>query len=314
MLDLRNKPIFLVLILAGLGLIVSFSFWFLEEGRTKSSQASNPYEKMLAPRGKVRRIICVAPSVTEIVFALGCGKKVIGVSDFSTYPPQAKEKVKIGGMFNPNRERIIALQPDLVIIQGQHDSVAKLCRKEGIRLLSVEIDTLKDIPEAIFFLGQELNVESQAAKLAKEVKDGLDAVKAKIQGLPTRKVFLTLAHTPGDLTGLMTTGPGTFLHELIEIAGGENIFADASGTYPQISKESLIKRQPEVLIEALPGGVSERKRRLLRKDWERLSMLPAVRRGNIHFLTDDFLLIPSVRITQTARRFAEIIHPEAFDE
>ncbi len=314
MLDLRNKPIFLVLILAGLGLIVSFSFWFLDEDRTKSSQASNPYEKMLTPRGKVSRIICVAPSVTEIVFALGCGKKVIGVSDFSTYPPQAKEKVRIGGMFNPNRERIIALQPDLVIIQGKHDSVAKLCRKQGIRLLSVEIDTLKDIPAAIFFLGQELNVESQAAKLAKEVKDGLDAVKAKIQGLPTRKVFLTLAHTPGDLTGLMTTGPGTFLHELIEIAGGENIFADASGTYPQISKESLIKRQPEVLIEALPGGVSERKQRLLRKDWQRLSMLPAVRRGNIHFLTDDFLLIPSVRITQTARRFAEIIHPEAFDE
>jgi iron complex transport system substrate-binding protein len=314
MLDLRNKPIFLVLILAGLGLIVSFSFWFLEEGRTKSSQASNPYEKMLTPRGKVRRIICVAPSVTEIVFALGCGKKVIGVSDFSTYPPQAKEKVKIGGMFNPNRERIIALQPDLVIIQGQHDSVAKFCRKQGIRLLSVEIDRLKDIPAAIFSLGQELNAESQAAKLAKEVKDGLDAVKAKIQGLPTRKVFLSLAHTPGDLTGLMTTGPRTFLHELIEIAGGENIFADAAGTYPQISKESLIKRQPEVLIEALPGGISDRKLRLLRKDWGRLSMLPAVRKGNIHFLTDDFLLIPSVRITQTARRFAEIIHPEAFDE
>ena len=314
MLDLRNKPIFLVLILAGLGLIVSFSFWFLEEGRTKSSQASNPYEKMLTPRGKVRRIICVAPSVTEIVFALGYGKKVIGVSDFSTYPPQAKEKVSIGGMFNPNRERIIALQPDLVIIQGQHDSVAKFCRKQGIRLLSVEIDRLKDIPAAIFSLGQELNAESQAAKLAKEVKDGLDAVKAKIQGLPTRKVFLSLAHTPGDLTGLMTTGPGTFLHELIEIAGGENIFADASGTYPQISKESLIKRQPEVLIEALPGGISDRKLRLLRKDWGRLSILPAVRKGNIHFLTDDFLLIPSVRITQTARRFAEIIHPEAFNE
>ncbi|NOR53884.1 MAG: ABC transporter substrate-binding protein [Candidatus Aminicenantes bacterium] len=314
MLDLRNKPIFLVLILAGLGLIVSFSFWLLEESHTKSSQASNPYEKMLAPRRKVSRIICIAPSVTEIVFALGCGKEVIGVSDFSTYPPQAKEKVRIGGMFNPNRERIIVLQPDLVIIQGKHDSVAKLCRKEGIRLLSVEIDTLKDIPEAIFSLGQELNAESQAAKLVKEVKDGLDAVKAKIQGLPTRKVFLTLAHTPGDLTGLMTTGPGTFLHELIEIAGGENIFADASGAYPQISKESLIKRQPEVLIEVLPGGVSGRKLRLLRKDWGRLSMLPAVRRGNIHFLTDDFLLIPSIRITQTARRFAEIIHPEAFDE
>jgi iron complex transport system substrate-binding protein len=112
----------------------------------------------------------------------------------------------------------------------------------------------------------------------------------------------------------MTTGPGTFLHELIEIAGGENIFADASGAYPQISKESLIKRQPEVLIEVLPGGVSRRKLRLLRKDWGRLSMLPAVRRGNIHFLTDDFLLIPSIRITQAARRFAEIIHPEAFDE
>lgn len=314
MLGLRNKPILLVLILVCLGLIASFSFWLFEEGRIKSRKETHLSEEKQASTGKVQRIICAAPSVTEIVFALGFGENVVGVSDFSTYPPQVKEKANIGGMFNPNRERITALQPDLVITQGKHESLAKLCLKEDIRLLSVEINILKDIPEAIFSIGRELNAEKRAAKLAKEVEDSLEAVKTKIRGLPTRKVFLTLAHTPGDLTGLMTTGPGTFLHELIEIAGGENIFSDVSGAYPQISKESLIKRQPEVLIEALPGGVSERKLKLLRKDWERLSMLPAVKRGKIHFLTDDFLLIPSVRIAKSARRFAEIIHPEAFDE
>lgn len=260
----------------------------------------------------MRRIICAAPSVTEIVFALGIGKKVVGVSDFSTYPPEAQTIPRIGGLINPNKEKITSLQPDLLIIQGQNESLARFCDEEGIRFLSIEIDTLEDIWTAIHTLGQILESQEKASALVRKIKDDLQDIREKIKDRPLRKVFITLGHTPGDLTGLMTTGPGTFLNELVSTAGGENIFADAPGLYPQISKESLVKRQPEIILEAIPGGIPEEKLKLLKNDWTQLPMLPAVKSGNIHYLTEDFLLIPGVRIAQTVRRFAEIFHPDAF--
>ena len=226
--------------------------------------------------------------------------------------PEALAIPQIGGLINPNKEKITALQPDLFIIQGQNESLARFCDEHGIRFLSIEIKTLEDIWTAIHSIGQTLRAEERASALVQKIKDDLQVIKDRIHNRPRKKVFLTLGHTPGDLTGLMTTGPGTFLHELISAAGGTNIFLDASGLYPQISKESLVKRQPEVIIEAIPGGIPDEKLRLLKKDWSQLPMLPAVKSGNIHYLTEDFLLIPGVRIAQTVRRFAKILHPEAF--
>lgn len=259
-----------------------------------------------------RRIICAAPSVTEIVFALGFGDEVVGVSDFSTYPPEAQARPGIGGLINPNKERITTLQPTLLIIQGQNESLARFCENHGIRFLPIEIDTLDDIWTAIHEIGCALNAEESAHRLVQKIEEDLQSIKNKTRNLPPKKVFITLGHTPGDLTGLMTTGSGTFLHELVSAAGGHNIFSDASGLYPQISKESLMKRQPEIIVEAIPGGMPGEKLELLKKDWSQLPMLPAVKSGNIHYLTEDFLLIPGIRIAQTVRRFAEIFHPGAF--
>jgi iron complex transport system substrate-binding protein len=262
---------------------------------------------------EARRIVCAAPSVTEIVFALGIGERVVGISDFSTFPPEARTVAHIGGLINPNKEKITSLQPDLLIIQGQNESLARFCEEHQVRFLSIEINTLEDIWTAIHTIGQTLRAEEKASALIQKIKDDLHDIKGRIQNRPLKKVFLTLGHTPGDLTGLMTTGSGTFLHELVSVAGGKNIFSDASGLYPQISKESLVKRQPEVILEVIPGGIPEEKLKLLKKDWSQLPMLPAVKSGNIHFLTEDFLLIPGVRIARTVRRFAEIFHPEAFE-
>lgn len=256
------------------------------------------------------KIICGSPSITEIVFSLQLGDQVVGVSDFSIYPPAAQRRTKIGGLFNPNLERIISLAPDLFIAQGKNAAIIRLCREQGIELLTVRLDSLADIPAAVLLMGQKLNAEPQAAQMIETIKQELAAVKALTSPRPKRRIFITLGHTPGDLTGLMTSGPGTFLHELIEIAGGENIFADASGLYPQISKEALVMRQPEIILEVFPEGISDGNRALLRQDWDRMSTLPAVKNGRIFYLTDDFILIPGVRIGRTARKFATLFHPE----
>jgi len=263
---------------------------------------------------KVARIICASPGVTEIVFGLDAGRRVVGVSDFSIHPPEARRLPRIGGLYNPNRERITMLRPNLIITQGKHESLTRFCRERNIPLLSVPLDTLTDLYAAIRTIGRKLAAEQRAEGLIQELGRELDMIRDRVADRKPRKVFLVLGHTPGDLTGLMTAGPGSFLHEILEIAGGENIFADTVGLYPQISKEALAVRQPEIILEVFPDGISEGNRDLMRSDWERLPMLPAVRRDRVHYLTDDFLLIPGLRLGRIARRFAGIFHPDAFGE
>jgi len=306
----QNSPL---LMAAGLAAIGTVLYILVFPG--KSFNPADRIPKAAGDKaGGYQRIICATPSVTEIVFALGCGGWVVGVSDFSFYPPEAKNTTSVGGMINPNKERIIQLQPDLIIFQGKHDPLAKLSQQNEIPYLSVPIDSLQDISTAIRTIGRKLGVERRAKKLANQLQTDLLALQARTAGLPRAKVFLTLGHTPGDLSGLMTTGPGTFLHELVILAGGQNLFDDASGLYPQISKEALIKRQPDIIIEVFAEGITSNNREILRKDWERLSDMPAVKTGNIHFITEDYLLIPSMRVVQTAKRLIEIIHPEKADE
>lgn len=305
----RNTPLLIALCLAIFPVILYFLAFPKEN--SNPSGAFNPDAG--GKRGD-QRIICATPSVTEIVFALGCGHLVVGVSDFTFFPSEAKDIASIGGMINPNKERIIRLQPDLIIFQGKHASLARFSQQNGIPYLSVPIDSLQDIAAAIHTIGQNLGVEEQAARLSSALQTELQALRSKAEGLPPPKVFLTLGHTPGDLSGLMTTGPGTFLHELVELAGGQNLFTDASGLYPQISKEALIKRQPDIIIEVFAEGITPKNQVLLRKDWERLSDMPAVKTGNIHFITEDYLLIPSMRVVQTARKLIAIIHPEVLNE
>lgn len=295
--------------------IIANGLMFLLLGLTLQLSACRPGGKNSPERNqKGARIICGSPSITEMVFALQQGDRVVGVSDYSIYPPAAETRTKIGGLFNPNRERIISLQPDLFISQGKNAAVARLCREQKIELLSLRLDSLPDIPAAILILGRILEAESRAEQLSRTIELELEAVRALTSSFPRRKVFITLGHTPGDLTGLMTSGPGTFLHELIAIAGGENIFSDAAGLYPQISKEALVIRQPEIILEIFPDGISEGNRALLRQDWNRMATLPAVKNGRIYYLTDDFILIPGVRIGQTARKFAALFHPEIVAE
>ncbi|MBD3414266.1 MAG: ABC transporter substrate-binding protein [Candidatus Aminicenantes bacterium] len=285
-------------VLLSAGLLISLSL--IAEPSFAIIQSPREYE----------RIICAAPSVTEMVFSLGLGDRVVGVSHFTVYPPAAQDKKSIGGLINPSKERIIALNPDLVLTQGKHERLAELCRTQNIKFVSVKIEEIKDIHKAILELGILLNAQKKAQRLSQKIKKDLSALTAKIQNIPPKKVFLCLSHTPGDLTGLMTTGQGTFLHEIIEMSGGINIFSDIKERYPRVSKESLIMRHPDIIIEVYAKGLNLNQQEMLLKDWDRLSILPAVGNSRIHFLTEDYLLIPGVRVNLILKKFIQTLHPE----
>lgn len=303
----KIKTLFLFLAFAGLGTVLSTLMFFLDRGSGFQGKRS---ENLAEVSARPVRIICGTPGLTEIVFSLGCGDRVVGVSHFSSYPREVEEKARIGGLIDPNREKILALKPDLYLSQGRQGTMADFCRKYGIPFFPLTLETLSDLFAAIRTIGGLLNVRTEAETLCLQISKELAAVRDRIRDCPPQTVFLSLGHTPGELTGIMTMGKGTFLHELLELAGGRNIFSDVGTSYPQISKEVLISRQPRIIIEI--GGLPVEKIDLLRQDWQKLSILEAVAEDRIYFLTEDFLLIPGVRVGQTADLLARVIHPEVY--
>jgi iron complex transport system substrate-binding protein len=178
-----------------------------------------------------------------------------------------------------------------------------------VRFHAVKLDTLADVFEAIRTISEALGVPDRGRELAGEVRRGLDATRERVSGRPRQRVLAVVGRTPGDLGGLATVGPRSVLGDLLAVAGGSNLFADAAGPYPQISKESILVRKPDVILELSPGPLPDGTLRMLREDWSRLPGIPAVEAGRIHYLTNSYLLIPGPRVADAAARLAEAMHP-----
>ena len=260
------------------------------------------------------RIVCGTPALAELVFALGGGERVVGISDYTVWPPEALAKPSVGGWVNPDRERLTMLRPDIILTQGMHERLAAFAQDMGVRFHSVPLERFTDILEQMEAVGTLLGMPENGRALRARVETGLAEVRDAVAAAPPRRVVMLFARPEGDMAALTAIGPGTYLNDLIEIAGGVNIFRDAHGDYPQISKESLLMRQPEVILELHAEPMTEARRGKVLEDWQVFSTLPAVRDGRIVLLTDDFLLIPGPRMVLTAGRFARAIHPECFDE
>jgi iron complex transport system substrate-binding protein len=246
-----------------------------------------------------RRVVCGTPAVAEIVFALGCSERVVGVSEYTDWPPEAAEKPQIGGVMNPNRERILRLEPDLILSQGKAEALESFARSQGITFLALPLDTLDDLRAAIVGFAVGLGVEERGRALLAEMENGFAAI-ATCGAVP---VFIALSHAPGDLSGLMTSGPDTFLAQIVARAGGSNIFADVQASWPKISQESLIRRKPAIILDFQPGPVDEARRAALVADWEHLGF-PA---GQVRILTEAYLLKPGPRAAQSATLIAAAI-------
>ena len=258
-----------------------------------------------------QRIVSMAPNITETVFALGQGSRLVGVTDFCVYPPEAAKREKIGGFFNPNLEKLAALEPDLVLLQGRHQKVTRFCEVRGIRAVHVAMDSIATIYSGILDLGAVLGVSHKARSLCNTIKEKLEAVRERAARFPKRKVFISLGRSMGSMTSLYTVGGTSFLSEVLGIAGGENIFADVNQPYPEASKESLMVRAPDVILEMRPGDIlSQEQRAELMSEWQAFHHLPAVVQGNIRIVTENFVLIPGPRVGDVAHILADALRRE----
>ena len=246
-----------------------------------------------------KRVVCASPAVAEIVFALGCGDRVVGVSEFTDWPPEAADKPQIGGALSPNRERILALESDLILAQGKSEALGAFAKARGIGFRAFPLDTLEDLRGAISGMAEILGIE----KRGQELLEKLDLDFASIPSRDPVPVFISLGHVPGDLAGLMTSGPGTFLSEIVAKAGGSNVFADVATLWPKVSQEALVRRQPALVLDFQSAPTDTARRAALVADWEKLGFEP----GQVRILEEDYLLKPGPRAAQSTARIATAI-------
>lgn len=254
------------------------------------------------------RILSLSPNTTEILFALGLGDRVVGVSDFCRYPPEAAAKPKVGGLLNPNLERMIALEPNLVVLLPAHGDLGDKLAARGIRALIVPNDTVEDVFGSIEAIGAATGKEGAAAALVDSIRAVMDDVCANP---PDRRyeTMIVVSRAGASVEDVFVAGSGTYLDELLRRAGGRNVFGESLARYPEPSVEEILHKNPEVILEIRPEGKSdETETRLARAAWGRLPGLRAAQTGNVFALTGDYLVVPGPRMGRTLRDLAAVLH------
>lgn len=261
------------------------------------------------------RIVSTAPSITEVLYALGLGDRVVGDSTYCRYPPDARTKPKVGTFLEPDLEVIASLRPDLVIIQNNPVHLAQRLQTMNLRVLEVNYETPEAVYGAIRKIGVAAGVPERAQHLVARLQHEIADIRARTNGLPRRRVMFIVGRTPDTLGGLVAVGSAPYLNELIDAAGGANIFRDARAGYPKVTLEEVLARNPEVIIDmgdmAATGEATERHKREVTKLWGQYPALAAVREHKVFAVASDIFVVPGPRIDQAARAFAHMLHPEA---
>lgn len=253
-----------------------------------------------------KRIVSVAPSNTELVFALGKGGSLVGRSDFDDYPAEAASIESIGGFHPPNYEKILSVNPDLILLIGGSDEAReKLETEYKLTTYVVNPQNFAQLYDGIKALGQVLNAQDAAEKLVADMQAEVKAVEEKAARATTRPVvFYEVWHDP-----LMTAGPNTFIDDLIRIAGGQNAAASATDPWPMFPLEQLAAANPEIIVTGSPDAA---KAALERAGW---GSIQAVKEGKVYGVPDQNLVVrPGPRLVQGLKWFAETIHPEIFKQ
>lgn len=267
--------------------------------------------RLVAINGTPQRIVSLAPSNTEILFALGLGDKVVGVTDYCDYPTEALEREKVGGPYTPDAERIVALQPDLVLADSINPiDVINSLEELGVTVFAIEATDLDDLLDDIRTVGEVTNQEAEAQALTAEMQTRIDAVTDETAGLLPDEQPRTLHimwHDP-----IWTAGQDTFIDDVIELAGGVNIFYDLEG-YQTVDIESVIVRDPEVILVTAMGGTGGDTWGWVMNE-TKLAEVSARQNGRVYYVESNWIERAGPRIVLGLELAAKCIHPEIFEE
>lgn len=271
--------------------------------------AEDPLGRKIDLPDDPRRIISLAPSITEIIFALGQQDRLKGTTQFSNYPPEAARLPRVGSYVRLDLERIVALNPDLCIAikEGNPKEIIDRLQSLDIPVFAVNPHDLESLMQAIQKIGEILNAAQNAETLLRDMRSRIQKVEALVSRADRRpRVFIQIGVFP-----IISAGTNTFIHELIVRAGGINAAA-GHGAYPHFSREQVLALAPDVLIITSMdrSGAYEK----ARQDWYLLSDMPAVREKRIHTVNSDVFDRPSPRLLDALEILTRLLHPELFKD
>lgn len=265
------------------------------------------------PVAAPQRIVSTAPSITELLYALNLGDRVVGVTRYCRFPPEARKKPKIGDYVNPNLEAIAALKPDLVVIQTNPVRLAERLGQLHLRTLEINQENIEAIYQSIRVVGDATGASARATQLISSIRNNLDEVRARAKSLPRTRVMFVIGRSPNRLDGLIVVGKASYLNEVIALAGGENVFYDAVAAYPEVSLEEVIARNPQVILDmgdmSDTVGVTEEHKRSVVALWQRVPSLAAVKDRRVLAVASDIYVVPGPRVVDAARAIFDELHP-----
>jgi iron complex transport system substrate-binding protein len=266
-----------------------------------------PVKKETPQNAGYHRIISFAPSITETLFALGMGDRVVGVTRYCLYPAQVKQLPQVGGFLDQNFEMILTLKPDLVLLLKEHGTLIDFLKKNSITYKSINNENMAGILQSFdsigVWCGKKVSADSLVNRIKQEIVDTVSSIKRP-------RVLLCIGRDnagSGSITKIYAAGPRTFYHELLLASGGENVYQDSAFAYPSMSGEGIVRLAPDVIIDIMAGspGLDTA---VLHRDWNVLSMVPAVKNQKVFCLAGDYLTIPGPRIVQILKDFKLILH------
>ena len=256
-----------------------------------------------------KRIISLAPSITESLYQLGAEKTLIAVTSYCNYPPQAKTKEIIGTIVSPNIEKIFSLSPDLVLANNEinrSQTIEKL-KSLGLRVVTLDrCDNFGDIVKSFIQLGKLVGREKEAEVIIEEVEAEVKSINQKLKTLPRVRVFWEVGARP-----LVSVGPQSFTNEFTRYSGGINIFADTPGKHPRVSREEVLRRDPDVIMLVTMGDVKKGEKAY----WKKFKDLKAAKSDRIYIIDADKVCRPTPNSFLTGlKEVVALLHPEVFGD
>lgn len=270
-----------------------------ESAAPATARGSAAPEASAPSAGTPARLVTLSPSATEIVAALGASSLLVGVDDYSTYPPEVAKLPKVGSFLAPNLEAIVRLAPTLVIVDDVHSRTAGALGDARIATAACPIHALPDVKTALRTVGARLGRTGDAERVVREIDEALDRAAA---ARPARRprVLAVIDREAGGLGNLITAGPGSWIDELLAVVGADNVLRAAGVRYPKISLEEVLRGKPDVILDlsfAAREGLTP---------WQAVKV-PAVTAGRVRALDQPYLIAPSPRVAEALATLAEAI-------
>lgn len=268
-----------------------------------------PSARVAAQVRPPERIISVIPAVTEMLFAMGAGPQVVAVGSFDRYPPAAETLPRVGALMDPDLERMLSLKPDLVAVYASQTDLRTQLGRAKIPTYVYTHAGLADVTTTMRELGERVGHKEAAVKLAATIEMQIETVRKRVAGTARPRTLVVFGREAGALRGIYASGGVGFIHDMIEAAGGENIFADVKQQAVQATTELILARRPDVVLELRAWEISPDQVQREIKVWDTLSSLPAVRHHRIYIVIDARTVVPGPRVAEGIEMIARVLHP-----